>query len=307
MLHGWLILDKPVGLGSTTAVSAVKRILREAGEPKTKVGHGGTLDPLASGVLPIALGEATKLCGRLLDATKGYDFAIRFGEETDTLDLEGKIVATSDLLPTFEQVQAVLPRFTGEIEQVPPAYSALKVGGKPAYALARGGEAVEMKSRQVTVHSLRVSAPPRQQELHLTRRAADAVEVTLSAQVSKGTYIRSLARDIARALGSVGHVSYLRRTRAGPFCLGQAISLDFLEQAAKARRLTETVLPLNAALDDIPALPVTPDQARLLRHGQMLFGFPAKPGLRMAMLEETPIALVEATADGLRVVRGFNL
>jgi tRNA pseudouridine55 synthase len=307
MLHGWLILDKPVGLGSTTAVSAVKRILREAGEPKTKVGHGGTLDPLASGVLPIALGEATKLCGRLLDATKGYDFAIRFGEETDTLDLEGKIVATSDLLPTFEQVQAVLPRFTGEIEQVPPAYSALKVGGKPAYALARRGETVEMKSRQVTVHSLRVSAPPRQQELHLTRRAADAVEVTLSAQVSKGTYIRSLARDIARALGTVGHVSYLRRTRAGPFSLGQAISLDFLEQAAKARRLTETVLPLNAALDDIPALPVTPDQARLLRHGQMLFGFPAKPGLRMAMLEETPIALVEATADGLRVVRGLNL
>jgi tRNA pseudouridine55 synthase len=211
------------------------------------------------------------------------------------------------LLPTFEQVQAVLPRFTGEIEQVPPAYSALKVGGKPAYALARRGETVEMKSRQVTVHSLRVSAPPRQQELHLTRRAADAVEVTLSAQVSKGTYIRSLARDIARALGSVGHVSYLRRTRAGPFSLGQAISLDFLEQAAKARRLTETVLPLNAALDDIPALPVTPDQARLLRHGQMLFGFPAKPGLRMAMLEETPIALVEATADGLRVVRGLNL
>jgi tRNA pseudouridine55 synthase len=307
MLHGWLILDKPVGLGSTTAVSAVKRILREAGEPKTKVGHGGTLDPLASGVLPIALGEATKLCGRLLDATKGYDFAIRFGEETDTLDLEGKIVATSDLLPTFEQVQAVLPRFTGEIEQVPPAYSALKVGGKPAYALARRGETVEMKSRQVTVHSLRVSAPPRQQELHLTRRAADAVEVTLSAQVSKGTYIRSLARDIAQALGTVGHVSYLRRTRAGPFSLESAISLDFLEEAAKARRLTETVLPLNAALDDIPALPVTPDQARLLRHGQMLFGFPAKPGLRMAMLEETPIALVEATADGLRVVRGLNL
>jgi tRNA pseudouridine55 synthase len=125
MLHGWIILDKPVGLGSTTAVSAVKRILRQAGEPKTKVGHGGTLDPLASGVLPIALGEATKLCGRMLDATKGYEFAIKFGEETDTLDVEGEVVATGDIRPTLKKIAAVLPRFAGEIEQVPPAYSAL--------------------------------------------------------------------------------------------------------------------------------------------------------------------------------------
>jgi tRNA pseudouridine55 synthase len=151
MFHGWIILDKPVGLGSTTAVSAVKRILRKAGEPKTKVGHGGTLDPLASGVLPIALGEATKVCGRMLDATKGYDFTIRFGEETDTLDAEGEVAATSDLRPTLEQVGAVLPRFTGEIEQVPPAYSALKIGGKAAYARARAGEEVELNSRRVTV------------------------------------------------------------------------------------------------------------------------------------------------------------
>src|SRR5437763_4721295 len=129
MLHGWIILDKPVGLGSTTAVSAVKRILREAGEP-TKVGDGGTLDPLASGVLPIALGEATKLCGRMLDASKAYDFTIRFGEETDTLDGEGEMVGASDIRPTAEQVEAVLPRFTGVIEQVPPAYSALQIGGK---------------------------------------------------------------------------------------------------------------------------------------------------------------------------------
>ena len=127
MLHGWIILDKPVGLGSTTAVSAVKRILREAGEPKTKVGHGGTLDPLASGVLPIALGEATKVAGRMLGATKGYDFAIKFGEETDTLDAEGQVVATSGVRPTLEQVEAVLPHFTGDIEQVPPVYSALKI------------------------------------------------------------------------------------------------------------------------------------------------------------------------------------
>jgi tRNA pseudouridine55 synthase len=310
MLHGWIILDKPVGLGSTTAVSAVKRILREAGEPKTKVGHGGTLDPLASGVLPIALGEATKLCGRMLDASKAYDFTIRFGVETDTLDAEGEAIATSDVLPTPEQIEAVLPRFTGQIAQVPPTFSALKIGGKAAYSRARAGETVEMKARTVTVHSLGVSASPREQENNLTRRRGDAEEleqVTLSATVSKGTYIRSLARDIARALGTVGHVSYLRRTRAGAFSIDQAISLDFLEQAAKARALTRTVLPLTAALDDIPALPVTPDQARLLRHGQMLFGVPAPPGLQLAIEGSRPVALVEATADGLKVVRGFNL
>jgi len=328
MLHGWIIIDKPVGLGSTTAVSAVKRILREAGEPRIKVGHGGTLDPLASGVLPIALGEATKVCGRMLNATKGYDFTIVFGGETDTLDLEGEVIAGSDVRPTLEQIEAALPRFTGQIEQIPPAYSALKVDGKAAYARARAGEEVELKPRTVTVHKLLPAgatggegdrsaqlsgggAPPSALRAatspSLRDREDHVEEITLSAIVSKGTYIRSLARDIAYALGTVGHVSYLRRTRAGPFDLESAISLDFLEEAAKARRLTETVLPLIAALDDIPALPVTPDQARLLHHGQKLVGFPAQPGLQLATLEETPVALVEASADGLRVVRGFNL
>ena len=331
LVDGWIILDKPVGLGSTTAVSAVKRILREAGEPKTKVGHGGTLDPLASGVLPIALGEATKLCGRMLDATKAYDFAIRFGEETDTLDAEGVAVATSDVRPSLEQVEAALRGFTGEIEQVPPVYSALKVGGKAAYARARAGEQIEMKSRRVTVYDLKIlpgtgrGTAERSEVVEGAQRFAASMvdplhhpsdvpppragedQITLSATVSKGTYIRSLARDIAHALGTVGHVSYLRRTRAGPFSLDQAISLDFLENAAKARALTRTVLPLEAALDDIPALPVTPDQAQLLRHGQRLSGFPAKPGLSLATSEGTPVALVEAAADGLKVVRGFNL
>jgi tRNA pseudouridine55 synthase len=295
MLHGWIILDKPVGLGSTQAVSAVKRLLREAGEPKTKVGHGGTLDPLASGVLPIALGEATKLAGRMLGATKAYDFTIRFGEETDTLDAEGEVIAKSDVRPTVGEVQVILPRFTGEIDQVPPAYSALKIGGKAAYARARAGEEVALKSRTVTVHDLKILA------------GEESDEITLAATVSKGTYIRSLARDIALALGTVGHVSYLRRTRAGPFALETAISLDFLSQAAKARQLDGAVVPLQAALDDIPALPVTPDQAQLLRHGQKLAGFPAKPGLALAIVDGCPVALVEATADGLKVVRGFNL
>ena len=313
MLHGWIILDKPVGLGSTTAVSAVKRILREAGEPKTKVGHGGTLDPLASGVLPIALGEATKIAGRMLDATKTYDFTIRLGEETDTLDAEGQIISTSDARPMRAQIEAILPRFTGEIDQVPPTYSALKIGGKAAYARARAGEQVELKPRRVTIHALSIRHPrpsgdPAQKLGSRVRRNDEMVgEITLSATVSKGTYIRSLARDIARALGTVGHVSYLRRTRAGPFGLEQAVSLDFLQETAKARQLDGAVVPLQAALDDIPALPVTPDQAQLLRHGQKLFGFPATPGLQLASTEGTPVALVEASADGLRVVRGFNL
>lgn len=293
-LHGWIILYKPVGLGSTQAVAAVKRMLREAGEPKTKVGHGGTLDPLASGILPIALGEATKLAGRMLDATKSYDFTIRFGEETDSLDLEGKVVASSDVLPAGHEVEAILPQFTGEIEQVPPTFSALKVDGQRAYDLARAGKEVELKSRSVTIHALQA-----------IDFAGDAV--TLSATVSKGTYIRSLARDISHALGTVGHVTMLRRTRAGPFGLDRAISLDFLQDAAKARRLTRTVLPLEAGLDDIPALPVNPEQAQLLRHGQQLFGIPATPGLHLATSGGTPVALVEVSDDGLRVVRGFNL
>jgi tRNA pseudouridine55 synthase len=294
VINGWLILDKPVGVGSTQAVSKVKRALREAGEPKTKVGHGGTLDPLASGVLPIAIGEATKLCGRMLDASKAYEFTVKFGEETDTLDREGQVVATSEVSPSRDQVEAVIDAFTGEIEQVPPVYSALKIDGKTAYARARAGEEVELKSRKITIFEL---------ELHDTTPDS----ATFHARVSKGTYIRSLARDIAKALNTVGHVTMLRRTRAGPFGLDKAISLDFLAQAAKARRLIGAVLPLEAALDDIPALPITPDQAQLLRFGQRLVGFPEKPGLQLATEGGRPVALVEALADGLKVVRGFNV
>jgi len=294
VINGWIVLDKPVGLGSTQAVSAVKRALREAGEPKQRIGHGGTLDPLASGVLPIAIGEATKVSGRMLDASKSYEFTVRFGEETDTLDLEGKVIATSDVRPERDEIETVVDFFTGAIEQVPPIYSALKVEGKAAYARARAGEEVELKPRTVTIF-----------ELLLHDTTGDSA--TFHARVSKGTYIRSLARDIARALNTVGNVTMLRRTRAGPFGLEQAISLDFLAEAAKARRLIGAVLPLEAALDDIPALPITPDQAQLLRHGQRLFGFPEKPGLQLATEGGRPVALVEATADGLKVVRGFNV
>lgn len=292
-LSGWIIVDKPIDLGSTQAVSAVKRALREAGEFKTKVGHGGTLDPLATGVLPIALGEATKLAGRMLDAVKVYDFTIRFGSQTDTLDLEGKEIAASPHRPSMAEVEAALPSFTGPITQVPPAYSALKVDGQRAYDRARAGEEVELQSRAVTIHSLEI----------MGGEEGRLEQITLSATVSKGTYIRSLARDIALALRTVGHVTMLRRTRAGPFALDQAISLDFLADCAKSRSLDGALLPLQAGLDDIPAFPVTPEEARLLRFGQRLSRVPPRSGLHLAVDGLTPVALVE----GDRVVRGFNL
>jgi tRNA pseudouridine55 synthase len=301
-VHGWIILDKPVGLGSTQAVSAVKRALRDGGYPRLKVGHGGTLDPLASGVLPVALGEATKLCGRMLDADKAYAFTIRFGEETSTLDAEGEIVATSEQLPSMAEVEAVLPRFTGLIGQVPPAYSALKVDGRRAYDLARAGEEVALISREVFIHELTISGEQSRDPLK---------HLSLSARVSKGTYIRSLARDIAYALDTVGHVTALRRTKAGPFTLAQAISLDKLGDLATARQLEQVLLPLTAGLDDIPALSVTPDQARALRQGRVVVGIAAKPGLHLATDGPVPVALVEVSGDeprpDVRVVRGFNI
>ncbi|MBO9574923.1 MAG: tRNA pseudouridine(55) synthase TruB [Sphingobium sp.] len=315
ILHGWIILDKPLGLGSTQGVSAVKRALREAGHGKAKVGHGGTLDPLATGVLPIAVGEATKLAGRMLDSDKIYDFTIRFGAQTDTLDLEGQVIATSDARPTLEEIEAVLPRFTGPIEQAPPAYSAIKIDGQRAYDRARAGEDVEMKLRSVTIHVLSVRVErSRDTKAQRISTSLDAnggneglEEITLTAHVSKGTYIRSLARDIALALGTVGHVTMLRRIKAGPFKLDSAISLDILNDAAKARAIAQHMLPLTAGLDDIPALPVTPDQATALRQGKVLAGNPRIQGLLLALEGETPVALVESLGPEIRVVRGFNL
>jgi tRNA pseudouridine55 synthase len=294
MVNGWIILDKPLGLGSTQAVGAVKRNLREAGLGKVKVGHGGTLDPLASGILPIALGEATKLCGRMLDASKEYAFTVQFGAETDTLDLEGKVVAGNAHLPTSDEVQAILPRFTGPIEQVPPAYSALMIDGQRAYDLARAGATVELKSRVVTIHSLQLEH-------------ADANSATFIAHVSKGTYIRSLARDIARALGTVGHVTMLRRLRAGPFGADQAISLDKLNELGKGAPLENILLPLEAGLVDIPALDLGPEQARAVRQGRVLTGLAFSDGLYWARNGMVPVALVELSGGSLTVLRGFNL
>jgi len=298
-LHGWLVLDKPRGIGSTQAVGKVKRLMREGGYAKTKVGHGGTLDPLAEGVLPIALGEATKLAGRMLDASKIYDFTIRFGEETSTLDTEGEALARSDVRPTLAGIEAVLERFTGAIEQVPPAFSAIKVDGKRAYDRARAGEEVALETRAVTIHALGIAGAD--------ERDGPLDAITLAAHVSKGTYIRSLARDIALALGTRGHVTYLRRTKAGPFREEQAISLDFAAENGNGPPLQDLILPLEAGLDDIPALSLDQTSAQAVRQGRVLSGMPQSSGLYLAKLGTVPVALMEITDGTAKVVRGFNL
>ena len=299
MVDGWIILDKPLGLGSTQGVAAVKRNLRQAGFGKVKVGHGGTLDPLATGVLPIGIGEATKLCGRMLDASKVYTFTVQFGAETDTLDLEGRIVAESPLRPALSDLEAALSAFRGPIEQVPPAYSALMIDGERAYDLARAGQVVELKSRSVTIHTL---------TLDCTDGPRQALQcATLTVHVSKGTYIRSLARDIARALGTVGHVTMLRRLRAGPFDLSGAISLDKLNAVGQGAPLEHVLLPLEAGLVDIPALNLDPEQARAVRQGRVLTGLPFDDGLHWARAGNVPVALVELSGGSLSVTRGFNI
>jgi len=253
----------------------------------------------------------------MLDSDKIYEFSIGFGVESDTLDGEGIAIAESDVRPTLPEVEAVLPRFTGPIEQVPPVYSALKVDGERAYDLARAGEEVVLATRAVTVHSLAVAPaeagaagvgalPSPSSPAAPASAGATADAVTLTAHVSKGTYIRSLARDIAHALGTVGHVTYLRRVKAGPFDLSHAISLDKLTESANARRLEQILLPLRAGLDDIPALSLDPDQAGALRQGRVLVGIAEDDGLHFAMLGETPVALVEVESGEARIVRGFN-
>jgi tRNA pseudouridine55 synthase len=293
-LNGWIILDKPLGLTSAQGVAAVKRIFRTAGLAIPRIGHGGTLDPLATGVLPIALGEATKLAGRMLDAAKAYDFTVQFGSETSTLDAEGEVTATSDVRPDAAAIAAVLPRFTGPISQIPPQYSALKVDGQRAYALARAGTAVTLAARQLIIH-----------DLTLTATTPDTA--TFSTHVSKGTYIRSLARDLACALNTVGHVTMLRRTKSGPFSLAHAISLDKLAALVQGPSPEQALLPLMAGLDDIPALHITPDEAAALHQGRRLVGHPASNGTHLACNGSVPVALVEAHQGEVRVLRGFNL
>jgi tRNA pseudouridine55 synthase len=293
-LHGWLVVDKPVGPTSAQVVGKLKWALRQGGHGKVKIGHGGTLDPLASGVLPIAFGEATKLTGYLLNGPKAYRFTVSFGAATDTDDAEGNCVGFSSVRPAPAAVAAILPRFTGPIRQRPPAYSALKVDGERAYALARAGAAPELAERELVIHALDLVE-------------ADADSATLDVRCSKGTYVRSLARDIAVALGTVGHVTMLRRTAAGPFTLDQALSLDKWVGIVQEHAPEQALLPLTAGLDDIPALAVDPSEAAALKQGRRLDGPRVKPGHYIATLGSVPVALVAVSLTDVSVVRGFNL
>ncbi len=301
-VHGWVALDKPLGLSSAQATSRVRRILDAA-----KAGHGGTLDPLATGVLPIALGEATKTVAWVMDGAKAYRFAVRWGEARDTDDSEGEIIETSDVRPDRKAIEAVLSRFTGEIEQVPPSFSAVKINGKRAYAIARAGEAVCVAPRAVRIDALSLVERPDDD------RAVFAVEC------GKGTYIRSLARDIARALGTCGHVSELRRTRSGPFSEERAISLEVLESLVHSGPPSDYLLAVETALDDIPALALNAAQADHLRHGRPVraqgeegrvfvdTGNLADGEVLCAMADGRPVALARLIDGEIRPFRVLNI
>ena len=255
-VHGWVVLDKPVGMTSTHAVAVIKRLFTAK-----RVGHAGTLDPLASGCLPIALGEATKTVPFVVDGRKTYLFTVRWGEERDTDDAEGRVVNTTDARPDRAAIEALLPRFVGTIEQVPPRFSAIKIDGERAYDLAREGEVIEIAPRAVTIHRLELIDTP------------DTDHAVLAAECGKGTYVRAIARDLGRQLGALGHVCALRRSRVRPFAESDMISLERLESlchraAAGEGNLADILLPVETALDDIPALAVSPADAARLQRGQ---------------------------------------
>ena len=292
-IDGWVVLDKPLGLGSTQAVGRVRRLFGAQ-----KAGHGGTLDPLATGVLPIALGEATKTVPFVMDGRKEYRFTLRFGEARSTEDAEGEVTATSPVRPADDAIRSALVRFTGEIEQMPPAYSALKIGGQRAYDLARAGETVVLTPRRVRIDRLEL----------LSRLDADHADFVVGC--GKGTYIRSLGRDLALALGTVGHLAALRRTVAGPFREEAAISLSKLEALGHIPPLLGALAPVTTALDDIPALALADAQADRLRQGQpvLLTRDAPPPGtLVRAEAGSKLVALVRSDGKSLQPVRVFNL
>lgn len=255
-IDGWVVLDKPDDMTSTDAVAAVRRIYNA-----NKAGHAGTLDPLASGILPIALGEATKTVPFLMEAHKSYRFSIRWGVSTATQDREGAVIATSDIRPGAEDVAEALQAFHGEIEQIPPAFSAIKVDGERAYDLARAGEAVELKARTVVVHAIALEA-------------TDGECATILMRCGKGFYVRALVRDLAAALGAEGHVHALRRLAVGPFTESRSISLDALEDLRHKDAASERLDPVETALADIPALAISGEDAFKLRQGRPIVLLP---------------------------------
>lgn len=298
-VHGWIALDKPVGMTSTQAVGAIKRLFQ-----CKRAGHAGTLDPLASGCLPIALGEATKTVPFVMDGRKVYGFTVRWGEERDTDDADGQVTATSAARPERAAIEALLPRYTGTIEQVPPRYSAIKVEGERAYDLARDGEVVELASRPVEIHRLALVNIP------------DADHAEFEAECGKGTYVRALARDIGRALGCHGHIGALRRRAVGPFGENDLISLEQLtalchRAAAGEGDLAGALLPVETALDDIPALAVNRADAARLQRGQAVLlrgrDAPIFRGTVYVMASGRLVALAEVDRGEIVPKRVFNL
>jgi tRNA pseudouridine55 synthase len=307
-VSGWVCLDKPLDVTSTEAVSRVRRLFNAQ-----KGGHAGTLDPLATGVLPIALGEATKTVPFLMEAEKVYRFVIEWGRTTASFDREGQVTATSDVRPTRAEAAAALEAFVGEIQQVPPAFSAIKVDGQRAYDLAREGETVELEARTVVIHEAAVTDQPDPDHLEITLRCG------------KGTYVRSVVRDLCEALGACGHVSALRRLRVGPFSAEDAIGLDKLADLVHRAAGSEALLPVETALDDIPALAVTDEDAFRLKQGRPIVLLPRqvetlKTRLRprtiggqdasrtvSAMADGKVVALCELRAGKLSPVRVFHL
>lgn len=299
-IHGWIIIDKPGGLSSNAVVGRVRRLTGAA-----KVGHAGTLDPMATGVLPMALGEATKIVSYLMDGAKAYRFTVRWGEQRNTDDAKGEVVATSDARPAKEQILAVLGNFIGDIEQVPPVFSAIKIEGKRAYALARADQAPEMKPRTIHIEDLKLLS------------VVDADHAEFEAVSGKGAYMRSLARDLGTALGTVGHIAQLRRIAVGPFDEKQAISLDKLESLRHSAPLSEHLLPVETVLDDILALALTETEARKLSQGQAIPVLPVasrsplknigQGDVVRVMAEGRLVALAKINGGEIRPFRVMNL
>ncbi len=299
-VHGWLIIDKPSGMTSTQVVSAVKRLLDAA-----KAGHAGTLDPIATGVLPVALGEATKTVQYAMESVKSYRFTVKWGEARSTDDSEGTVTETSTALPSREAIDSALPQFIGEIQQVPPKFSAIKVGGQRAYDLARAEQPVELEPRQVWIDRFELIDMPGEDQ------------AVFDVDCGKGTYMRALARDLALALGTVGHLSALRRTLVGPFGEADAITLDKLESLVHSATAQVHLLPVETALDDIPALALIGTEASRLRSGQPVSLLRRSDRGRIAgfydgmivcaMADDTAVAITRYEAGEIRPVRVLNL
>ena len=296
-VSGWIVLDKPVGMTSTHAVSVIKRLFKAK-----RAGHAGTLDPLASGLLPLAFGEATKTVPFVMDGEKAYLFTVKWGEETDSDDSDGKVIRTSPARPTQEAIEDILPGFLGEVLQVPPKFSALKIDGERAYDLARDGEEVNLEARTVVINALRLVE-------------SDEHSATFAAECGKGTYVRAIARDMGRKLGCLGHVTALRRTRVGPFSEDMAITLEELraagEEGPDCAALTECLQPVETALSDLPEVRVGEREANRLMNGQAVIlrgrDAPVSMGPVYVTSAGRLIALCEADRGQLLPKRAFHL